>query len=214
MWQLSLPSALREGKRSMTKFKLLITLWHTNATDKEKNHFSASILEHKSWKPSPNYNFPHLLDIWAFDCIFNSVVSTDGSAKRNRRRLESGSDWLVMIEWQMERGHNSVISRRHGYILSGPLLFLPLFLHLLLLPASSSSPPSDSCICLLLSYSSSAAFLWSSFRSDEHEPLLFCKLLISFKWLLVAQTSVSCHIVYVHQFIYKADWFSKMNFLK
>lgn len=33
------------------------------------------------------------------------------------------------------------------------------------------------------------------FRPDEHKPLSFCKLLSWFKWLLVAQTPASCHIL-------------------
>lgn len=102
MWRLSPASGLREKRLRDSKFKLLITVRHLNSTDIRKssisfNFHSASILEHKSnyhghklyrlphilgtWRNlSPCNESPHLLDIWAFDYILNSVVSTDGSA--------------------------------------------------------------------------------------------------------------------------------------
>lgn len=48
-------------------------------------------------------------------------------ARRNRRRLESGSDWLFVIEWQMEQDHDSVIRRMRAYVSSGPFRSSSLF---------------------------------------------------------------------------------------
>lgn len=95
----------RERERRVrhdSKLKLLITVRNPNSTDIRKssislNVHSAPILEHKSnyhsyeqrrsphilgmwWNRSPSHESPHLLDIWAFDYILNSAVSTDGSA--------------------------------------------------------------------------------------------------------------------------------------
>lgn len=52
----------------------------------------------------------------------------------------TGADWLVVIEWQMELGHNSAIRRRHAYVLSGPLLF-PSVSHLFFAPCLRIQPP-------------------------------------------------------------------------
>lgn len=79
---------------------------------------------------------------------------------QNRRYLERGSDWLLMIEWQMERAHNSVIRRRNVYVLMWLTPLSPLF------PISSSFPASMAKLrlslasCLLCSFTSSAFVLF------------------------------------------------------
>lgn len=204
----------RVKSRHDSKFKLQITVKHLN-TDIRKglislNSQSESIQEYKSnyhsckqhrlphilwtWQNlSQSYESPHILDIWAFDYIHTSAESTDGSAWRNQRWLGRSSDWLFMIEWQMEQGHNSVIRRRHAYVLSGPFLspsVFPVFPPFHCSPSPHSAPTSASCSCLLSSSSSSATFLCSTFRSDEYKPLLFCNC-----WWLKHQYLARCSMI-------------------
>lgn len=82
--------------------------------------------------------------------------------------------WL----WLSGRWSGVIILSLGGDMLTSYLAHCssPLFSTFSLLPVSTSSPPSASCSRLLPSSSSSATF-----RSDEHKPRLFCKLLISFK---------------------------------
>lgn len=192
----------RVKSRHDSKFKLQITVKHLN-TDIRKglislNSQSESIQEYKSnyhsckqhrlphilwtWQNlSQSYESPHILDIWAFDYIHTSAASTDGSAWRNQHWLERSSDWLFMIEWQMEQGHNSVIRRRHAYVLSGPFLspsVFPVFPPFHCSPSPHPAPHQPAAAASSLLPPTFATFLCSTFRSDEYKPLLFCKWLI------------------------------------